>query len=140
MRIGDLHSGPVFGLQNDDELIPAKWVLFDCITGENDLVNIRKFDLPMQISKTKPCPGCSYPIERGGGCEYLTCSKCLTHFCWYCGQKTSMFDGHWSVQECSEVSYVQEKVSEFKLIMNKEWPKMWIFSLFMLDFLCGCIS
>ena len=35
------------------------------------------------ISKeTKACPGCSIPIEKDGGCDHITCSKCKHEFCW----------------------------------------------------------
>lgn len=35
---------------------------------------------------TKRCPGkgCNAPIERNGGCDHMTCRKCLHQFCWLC--------------------------------------------------------
>jgi len=32
---------------------------------------------------TKPCPKCSFPIEKNGGCIHMTC-KCGHEFCWMC--------------------------------------------------------
>lgn len=35
---------------------------------------------------TKECPKCNVPIEKNGGCNYMTCRnlKCRTAFCWVC--------------------------------------------------------
>ncbi len=38
---------------------------------------------------TKPCPGCSAPIEKNEGCNHMACSKCGAHFCWLCCQRFS---------------------------------------------------
>lgn len=32
--------------------------------------------------ETKGCPGCSIPIEKDGGCDHITCTKCSHEFCW----------------------------------------------------------
>jgi len=32
----------------------------------------------------KRCPACHYPIEKNGGCPYMTCSRCGNDFCWQC--------------------------------------------------------
>jgi len=33
---------------------------------------------------TRPCPGCSKPIEKNHGCNYMICSQCNENFCWLC--------------------------------------------------------
>jgi len=37
---------------------------------------------------TKKCPGkggrCGWNIEKKGGCDHMTCTKCLHEFCWIC--------------------------------------------------------
>ncbi|KAK4148600.1 hypothetical protein C8A00DRAFT_19598, partial [Chaetomidium leptoderma] len=35
-------------------------------------------------STTKPCPGCSAPIEKNEGCAHMTCTWCKHAFCWNC--------------------------------------------------------
>lgn len=31
---------------------------------------------------TKPCPTCSVPLFKDGGCNHVTCSQCAFQFCW----------------------------------------------------------
>ncbi|KAL7472638.1 hypothetical protein ACHAXS_013000 [Conticribra weissflogii] len=33
---------------------------------------------------TRPCPGCSSPIMKDGGCNHVICGKCKVNFCWAC--------------------------------------------------------
>jgi hypothetical protein len=33
---------------------------------------------------TRPCPGCSSPIIKDGGCNHVRCGKCRVNFCWAC--------------------------------------------------------
>lgn len=42
------------------------------------------------IINTKPCPGCTNPIEKNGGCNHMTCNKCRHEFCWVCMGKWSL--------------------------------------------------
>ena len=38
-----------------------------------------------QIARTtKPCTKCGYRILKTGGCDHMTCRKCLYEFCWRC--------------------------------------------------------
>ncbi|VDO46525.1 unnamed protein product, partial [Onchocerca flexuosa] len=34
---------------------------------------------------SKPCPSCQAKIEKGSGCNKITCIKCGHCFCWLCG-------------------------------------------------------
>jgi len=34
---------------------------------------------------TSPCPKCSFPIMKDGGCNHMRCTKCNYYFCWVCG-------------------------------------------------------
>lgn len=36
---------------------------------------------------SRPCPSCKNPIEKNGGCNHMSCSKCGFHFCWQCMSK-----------------------------------------------------
>ncbi|KAL0958348.1 hypothetical protein HGRIS_000493 [Hohenbuehelia grisea] len=38
----------------------------------------------MKEHDVKSCPGCRVPIERGEGCNHITCTQCKTHICWVC--------------------------------------------------------
>jgi len=33
---------------------------------------------------TKKCPGCRHGVERTGGCDHMTCSRCRHEFCYIC--------------------------------------------------------
>ena len=35
-------------------------------------------------SNTRPCPSCSSPIHKDGGCNHMNCSHCNANFCWAC--------------------------------------------------------
>jgi hypothetical protein len=35
-------------------------------------------------SHTRPCPSCSVPISKIGGCNHMQCSHCHARFCWAC--------------------------------------------------------
>lgn len=37
-------------------------------------------------SHTRPCPSCSVPIVKSGGCNHMRCSSCRASFCWACMQ------------------------------------------------------
>jgi hypothetical protein len=36
------------------------------------------------FQETKPCPSCSEPFEKLGGCPHITCSACRWEWCWTC--------------------------------------------------------
>jgi ariadne-1 len=33
---------------------------------------------------TRPCPKCTAPIHKDGGCQYVSCATCQHRFCWLC--------------------------------------------------------
>ncbi|KAL9181386.1 hypothetical protein ACHAXT_010191 [Thalassiosira profunda] len=35
-------------------------------------------------TNTRPCPGCSSPIMKDGGCNHVKCGRCRVEFCWGC--------------------------------------------------------
>ena len=39
------------------------------------------------VANTKPCPKCTKPVEKAGGCNLVACT-CGQCFCWLCGQAT----------------------------------------------------
>jgi len=55
---------------------------------------------------TKNCPTCLSPIEKNGGCNHMTCSKCHYEFCWICLQHytSNHFSGRYSSGGCAQYS------------------------------------
>lgn len=54
---------------------------------------------------SKPCPCCSSPVEKAGGCNQMKCPQCGSHFCWLCGKQVdgSSFPAHfqwWNLNGC----------------------------------------
>ena len=39
------------------------------------------------INNCQKCPTCRVWIERSTGCNHMTCGRCHTHFCYYCGKR-----------------------------------------------------
>uniref|UniRef100_T1J405 RBR-type E3 ubiquitin transferase n=1 Tax=Strigamia maritima TaxID=126957 RepID=T1J405_STRMM len=35
-------------------------------------------------ANTKDCPECKFCIEKNGGCNHMSCSRCKHEFCWVC--------------------------------------------------------
>ncbi|CAL9689442.1 unnamed protein product [Knipowitschia caucasica] len=33
---------------------------------------------------TKPCPQCSAPVQKNGGCSHMRCPLCQAEWCWVC--------------------------------------------------------
>ncbi|XP_068597295.1 E3 ubiquitin-protein ligase parkin isoform X2 [Brachionichthys hirsutus] len=46
---------------------------------------------------TKPCPRCSVPVERNGGCMHMQCPLCGAEWCWLCrvGWNGECMGSHW---------------------------------------------
>ena len=40
--------------------------------------------MKFMVILTKKCPKCKVDIEKEGGCQYMSCAKCRTEFCWHC--------------------------------------------------------
>eukprot|EP00955_Chlamydomonas_euryale_P104362 365560-Chlamydomonas_euryale.AAC.2 len=64
-------------------LTPLRWLLWEGKTsGDSETRN-------WMAAHTKPCPKCTKPVEKNGGCNHVTC-PCGQSFCWHCGQATGM--------------------------------------------------
>ena len=56
-------------------------------------------------ANTKECPKCYAQIEKNGGCNHMTCSKCKYEMCWLCMKKWSGTEhGCKPVEERSDIS------------------------------------
>ena len=42
---------------------------------------------------TKPCPNCTAPIMKNGGCNHVICTACRTDMCWNCGTSDLLTGG-----------------------------------------------
>eukprot|EP00879_Flechtneria_rotunda_P010931 GHRR01011422.1.p1 GENE.GHRR01011422.1~~GHRR01011422.1.p1 ORF type:complete len:527 (+),score=168.68 GHRR01011422.1:246-1826(+) len=61
----------------------AMWAMWDeKINGDSETRN-------WLAANTKPCPKCSKPVEKTGGCNLVVC-QCRQPFCWLCGCATGM--------------------------------------------------
>ncbi|KAM9358414.1 E3 ubiquitin-protein ligase RNF14-like [Symphorus nematophorus] len=56
---------------------------------------------------TKNCPHCSRRIQKDGGCNKMTCSKCGQMFCWVCLAKLASCHtaAHFTENACSMYQY-----------------------------------
>jgi hypothetical protein len=41
------------------------------------------------------CSMCQTRVQRSIGCNHMTCSKCLAHFCYVCDCEANGNSGHW---------------------------------------------
>jgi ariadne-1 len=58
-------------------------------------------------ANTKPCPKCTNPVEKNGGCNLVQC-RCGQCFCWLCGQATGRLHDWNSIQDHSCGAYKEE--------------------------------
>ncbi|KAG7666760.1 hypothetical protein Ndes2526B_g04760 [Nannochloris sp. 'desiccata'] len=58
-------------------------------------------------ANTKPCPKCTNPVEKNGGCNLVLC-RCGQCFCWLCGQATGRAHDWNSIQGHSCGAYKEE--------------------------------
>lgn len=64
------------------------------------------------LTNTKACPQCQTAIEKNGGCNHITCTKCSHSYCWLCFRP---WNGHGSCNAFTTTK-AQEKS---QLRMNK---------------------
>eukprot|EP01113_Clastostelium_recurvatum_P026950 TRINITY_DN3240_c0_g1_i2.p1 TRINITY_DN3240_c0_g1~~TRINITY_DN3240_c0_g1_i2.p1 ORF type:complete len:524 (-),score=137.32 TRINITY_DN3240_c0_g1_i2:50-1435(-) len=51
-------------------------------------------------ANTKPCPKCQSSIEKNGGCNHMSCSRCKHQFCWLCLELYK--SDHWNNGKCKQ--------------------------------------
>ena len=47
----------------------------------------------------KPCPKCTLPTFKNGGCNHMTCRSCRCDWCWICGQEIAGGKVGWHYSE-----------------------------------------
>ncbi|ELP83465.1 ariadne RING finger, putative [Entamoeba invadens IP1] len=57
---------------------------------------------------SRPCPKCGTFIEKNGGCQWMSCYKCHSFFCWVCMQVTNDHQ-HKPTQTCKPYNPNKEK-------------------------------
>ena len=72
-------------------------------------------------ANTKPCPKCSKPVEKNGGCNLVLC-HCGQAFCWLCGQATGRAHDWHNIHGHSCGAYKEEaesRVNEGQRNLNR---------------------
>ena len=65
----------------------------------------------------KKCPKCSIIIEKNGGCNHITCTKCGYQWCWLCNNECNL--NHFKEGKCKGFQFFQPKNEyEIKLMME----------------------
>jgi hypothetical protein len=65
----------------------------------------------------KKCPKCSIIIEKNGGCNHITCTKCGYQWCWLCKNECNL--NHFKEGKCKGFQFFQPKNEyEIKLMME----------------------
>ena len=57
----------------------------------------------------RPCPKCKVFIQRLDGCDQMSCPRCLTPFCYLCGEKilhSKILGNHWSIYSVLGCKYI----------------------------------
>lgn len=65
-------------------------------------------------TNSKPCPRCGVNIEKNGGCNFISCSKCSFGFCWLCLNPIS-HENHATHPNCQS-----PEASRFKAVRTRE--------------------
>lgn len=67
-------------------------------------------------SNTKDCPKCTSVIEKNGGCNHMSCTKCRYEFCWVClGDWTA----HKNNYRCDKYVPKDDSVEEVRASLEK---------------------
>ena len=61
----------------------------------------------------QPCPACSVPIEKDGGCHHMNCTNCGVHFCWDCLQ---------TMEACTATRCGEVEIPGYR-VLNGRWHR-----------------
>ena len=72
--------------QQEVKCVECKFVFCRKCKGAHHSESCKTHEANMRYiaEKTRPCPACCIPIEKGGGSNHMTCFICKCEFCWLC--------------------------------------------------------
>ena len=95
---------------------------FNCLKQWHDNIPCKDSSITNSLNvledshKVKRCPKCKFFIEKGEGCNHMTCSNCRYQFCWLCmGEYSS---NHFNRGMCKGLQNAREMPSKCKLFLN----------------------
>ena len=89
-------------------------------------------------SRIKPCPNCSYLIEKSGVDNKIICPMCNFTFCWLCLNKCSSFHYYIiNIRGCPGLRNADPKNS--KILNNNFIQCLWFFLSFIFTLIAFCL-
>ena len=89
-------------------------------------------------SRIKPCPNCSYLIEKSGVDNKIICPMCNFTFCWICLNKCSSFHYYIiNIRGCPGLRNADPKNS--KILNNNFIQCLWFFLSFIFTLIAFCL-
>lgn len=67
---------------------------------------------------SKQCPRCRAPINKVGGCNHMTCSKCRHSFCWTCMREYAA--GHFGAGQCQQYDPAPPAIERNRITYEEE--------------------
>jgi hypothetical protein len=69
----------------------------------------RQYHSWCRAQNTQTCPRCEWTIQKDGGCQHMTCSRCAFEFCWLCRRIWSEHRSDWELLRCVPLALIHSK-------------------------------